>query len=160
MITGKLKFTSNKLDVTDPCYDKGVCCRMTVDIVPGVYKYEVITEITDGWGQRCRYISIIRDDAGPTRRGLRIGVIGVDAGLAGFFENKPDYDDDTWYKICRYLYKEDDGGPRVAATNNDNEKLFGCECVFCSSGYGDGSYDVRQLLDLRDQVVGYEIKFF
>ena len=159
MITGKLKFTSNKLDITDPCYDKDDWCRMTVDIVPGVYDYEVVTKETD-WGNRCRYISIIREGAGPTRRGLRIGEIGVDAGLAGFFESKPDYDNGTWSSICHYLYKDDGGGPRIASTNNDNKNLFGCECVFCSSGYGDGVYDVRQLLDLRGQVVGYEIKFF
>ncbi len=155
MITGKLKFTSNKLDVTDPCYDKDVWCRMTVDIIPGVYNYEVITY--DG---RCRYLSIKREGSGLVRRGLVIGEIGVDAGLAGFFENKPDYNDDTWDKICDYLYDEYDGGPRIAATNNDNKRLFGCECVFCSSGYGDGSYEVRPLLDYRDMIVGYEITFF
>ena len=155
MTTGKLKFTSNKLDVTDPCYDKDVWCRMTVDIIPGVYDYEVITR-----GGRCRYLSIKLEGAGSVRRGLVIGEIGVDAGLAGFFENKPDYNDDVWYKICRYLYKDDDGGPRIAATNTDNQSLFGCECVFCSSGYGDGSYDVRPLLDARDVIVGYEITFF
>ena len=156
MITGKLKFTSNKIDVIDPCYDKDVWCRMTVDIVPGVYDYEVITDAADGWGKRCRYISIIREDVGPTRRGLRIGEICVDAGLAGFFENKPDYDCDAWDKVCDSLY----GSPRVIATDKDDKTPFGCECVFCSSGFGDGTYDVRQLLDLRGQVVGYEIKFF
>ena len=137
MITGKIKFTSNKLDVTDPCYDKDVWCRMTVDIIPGVYDYEIIT--SDG---RCRYLSIKLEGAGNIRRGLVVGDIGVDAGLAGFFENKPDYDNDTWYKICDYLYEYYDGGPRMVATNNDNKKLLGCECVFCSSGYGL-SYDWR-----------------
>ena len=159
MKTGKIRFTSNKLDVTDPCYDKDVCCRMTVDIEPGVYDYEIITKTTD-WGNRCRYISIIREGAGPTRRGLSIGTIGVDAGLAGFFENKPDYDDNTWYKICDYLYENHDSGPRILATDKDNKSLLGCECVFCSSGYGDGSYDVRTLLDAKNVIVGYEIKFF
>lgn len=155
MITGKIKFTSNKLDVTDPCYDKGVCCRMTVNIIPGVYDYEVIT--SDG---RCRYIAIKLEGTGTVRRGFAVGHIGVDAGLAGFFENKPDYDNNTWYKICDYLYKTDYSGPKVAATDKDDKTIFGCECVFCSSGYGDGTYEVRQLLDDRDVIVGFEIKFF
>ena len=151
MMTGKLKFTSNKLDVTDPCYDKDVWCRMTVDIIPGVYDYEVITY--DG---RCRYISIKREGSGFVRRGLVIGNIGVDAGLAGFFENKPDYDDDAWMNVCMNIH----GTYGVVATDKDNKAPFGCECVFCYSGYGDGSYEVRPLLDARDVVVGYEIKFF
>lgn len=156
MITGKLKFTSNKLDVTDPCYDKNVWCRMTVDIVPGVYDYEIVTDESDGWGQRCRYISILREGAESVRRGLVVGTIGVDAGLAGFFENKPDYDDDAWVNVCENIH----GHPSVVATDKDSKEPFGCECVFCSSGYGDGEYEVRTLLDYRDQVVGYEIKFF
>ena len=159
MTTGKLKFTSNKLDVTDPCYDKDVWCRMTVDIIPGVYNYEIVTQSTN-WGKRCRYLSIILEGAGQTRRGLKVGTIGLDAGLAGFFENKPDYDDNDWDKICDYLYENYEEGPRIVSTNKDNQSILGCECVFCSSGYGDGSYDVRPLLDARDVIVGYEIQFF
>lgn len=151
MITGKIKFTSDKLDVTDPCYDKDVWCRMTVDIVPGTYDYEVITY--DG---RCRYISIKLEGASSIRRGLVIGEIGVDAGLAGFFENKPDYDDDEWMNVCRNIH----GNYGVVATDKDDKAPFGCECVFCYSGYGDGLYEVRPLLDYRDVIVGYEIKFF
>lgn len=156
MLKGKLTFTSNKLDVTDPCYDRDVVLRTTVDIDPGVYDYEIIIDGSTGWGDRCKSISIKKEGCGKTRRGPAIGAIGVDAGLAGFFENKPDYDCDAWDKICESLH----GYPRVIATDQNNKEPFGCECVFCSSGFGDGYYTVSSLLNFRGQVVGYEITFF
>ena len=57
-----------------------------------------------------------------------IGEIGVDAGMAGFFENKPDFDDEEWELFC--------------------EKLRDKDCailpygVVCRSGFGDGRYPV------------------
>lgn len=57
-----------------------------------------------------------------------IGYIGVDAGLAGFFNNKEDYDDDAWQKLCDNLGTKD----AMLLPNG----------AFTSSGFGDGSYAV------------------
>lgn len=58
-----------------------------------------------------------------------IGDIGVDAGMAGFFRDKPDYTDEEWYQFCSRF------DHRKCYTGLD----YG---VASESGYGDGSYDV------------------
>ena len=57
-----------------------------------------------------------------------IGTIGVDAGLAGFFNNKQDFNDDEWSELCDRI-----GGGNAWNLYNG---------VFSSSGFGDGIYDV------------------
>ena len=57
-----------------------------------------------------------------------IGSIGVDAGLAGFFHNKPDYIDEEWGRFC----------DRVR--NGDTWLIE--DGFYSSSGYGDGCYGV------------------
>lgn len=53
----------------------------------------------------------------------KIGSIGVDAGLAGFFHNKPDYSDEAWSKFCDRIRHGD------AWLTEDG--------FYSSSGYGD-----------------------
>jgi hypothetical protein len=73
-----------------------------------------------------------------------IGSIGVDAGLAGFFHNKPDYDDDTWSTFCERVRDGDvwliDGG------------------FYSSTGYGDGCYGVFSHKQ-DGEIVALEIRF-
>ena len=57
-----------------------------------------------------------------------IGSIGVDAGLAGFFHDKPDYTDEQWSVFC--------------STIACGEAWVKEEGFFSSSGIGDGEYDV------------------
>lgn len=57
-----------------------------------------------------------------------IGSIGVDAGLAGFFHNKPDYSDEEWGEFCDRVRNGD------AWLIEDG--------FYSSSGYGDGCYGV------------------
>ena len=74
------------IDVTDPCYNRNVWCRTSVDVVPGTYDcYATHTE-----NGRVAEIFIKRKDSRSVRTRM-IDTIGVDAGLAGFFNNKKDY---------------------------------------------------------------------
>lgn len=73
-----------------------------------------------------------------------IGSIGVDAGMAGFFQNKPDYNDEEWGEFCR--------------------KMRGNYCVmqegFCTrSGIGDGEYDIYATYNDENEIIGVEIRF-
>ena len=104
----------NKVDITDPCYNKGVWCRMTTDCKPGTW-----------YG----YATISDDRKDPEPDWELIGDIGVDAGMAGFFRDKPDYTDEEWYQFCSRF------DHRKCYTGLD----YG---VASESGYGDGSYDV------------------
>lgn len=125
-IIGTKEF-ANKIDITDPCYNHDVWRRINNFPIPAeTYECYIViadNEETNGWGNRVARIGIRKGKADHWE--LK-GTIGVDAGLAGFFINKPDYTDEQWNE---FVYREgkawiiDDG-------------------FYSSSGYGDGSYDV------------------
>lgn len=120
----------DKIDITDPCYNKDVWCRINnFPIEAGTYEcytIEADNEETGGWGSRIARIGIRK---GKANHYERKGSIGVDAGLAGFFIDKPDYNDEEWYKICDSI--------------NGKDVFLSKDSFFSSSGYGDGSYDVH-----------------
>lgn len=91
----------NKVDITDPCYNKGAWCRMATDCRPGTwYGYATISDKGE-WGDRVATLCIYLDDRkDPEPFWELIGNIGVDAGMAGFFRDKPDYTDEEWYQFC------------------------------------------------------------
>lgn len=117
------------VDITDPCYDKDVWCRMTVDCDTGIYKGYIETSDEGEWGERVASISIFKDNKiWGVEEMEPIGTIGVDAGLAGFFNNKKDFNDDEWGELCRRI-----GNGNAWCLYNG---------IFSSSGYGDGEYVV------------------
>ena len=159
--TGTIKFNSGFVDITDPCYDKDTWCRLRKELPAGEYKYEVNISDQGVWGERVTSIRIKRKNWKGSVINSLVGYIGVDAGLAGFFDNKPDYKEtpehDEWVDdVCNgFLFKQD-GEVYEAHRNN----AMRCEGVFSSSGYGDGSYPVYQIRsDYTGMVVGYKIKF-
>lgn len=141
------------VDITDPCYDRNVWCRMNdVKIKEGVYTCVVWRQTfkdeyegkpyTD---RRVGIIGIYLDGVIPPQRSMKeIGSIGVDAGLAGFFHHKPDYDNENWSKFCDLISHGD------AWLTKDG--------FFSTSGYGDGGYGVYA--QKRDgEIVALEIRF-
>lgn len=125
---GKIELGTN-VDITDPCYKKGTWCRMTVECEPGIYNgyAEMIDE--GEWGIRVASLSIFKGDKIYNIEEMEyIGDIGVDAGLAGFFNNKPDFSDDEWDDLCN------------KTREGDYWNLY--NGIFSSSGYGDGGYGV------------------
>ena len=122
---GKLK-VGNRIDITDPCYDEDVWCRINnFPIPPGEYECYTLTadnQETSGWGKRIARIGIRTDEADYFED---IGIIGVDAGMAGFFiaDNRRFMEEEIMRHDCDDVFKNEEG--------------------FCSSsGYGDGSYTV------------------
>ena len=77
----------------------------------------------------------------------RIGNIAVDAGMAGFFLDKPDFDDKEWQKLCDYTLG-------VKAPVYLKRKLG----FWSDSGYGDGCYEVYAL-KRNNEVLGLKIEF-
>lgn len=128
-----------EVDITDPCYDKGVWCRMTTECQPGTYTGYAYISDEGEWGERVAEISIFKDDIKCETEDMElIGNIGVDAGLAGFFNNKPNYPDDKWMEFLV------NAGVFKSYDEYDYDKNYYCVDygVFSSSGYGDGGYDV------------------
>ena len=147
---GTITFTEDVLDVTDPCYDKGVWCRSTLPIKPGEYEWQAV-ENTGSYGTRIHSLSIFQRGAMLARnRGKTVARIGVDAGLAGFFENKPDYNDEEWEEICDLLKDK-----KVCVAEKENP--FKCVGICSESGYGDGEYAVVELHDVEGHWAGYRI---
>ena len=93
---GKLSFGPT-VDITDPCYDRDVWCRMNkVSIKQGSYTCVVWSE--DG---RVGIIGIYLDGKIPKQSAMKtIGEIGVDAGLAGFFFYKSEMLAERAFYLC------------------------------------------------------------
>lgn len=101
-----------------------------VKIIPG--KYNCISYI-DNVSKRTFICQIcLQGHNSPQQYSKKecIGSIGIDAGIAGFYQDKPNYSEEEWYDFCEAI-----------KTNNFDYLIN--EHGFCtSSGYGDGSYDV------------------
>jgi hypothetical protein len=74
-----------------------------------------------------------------------LGNIGVDAGLAGFFQDKPDYNREAWLKMCDKLI--------------NRTWMITDEGFFTESGYGDGCYDVYGIKNEAGLYTALEIRF-
>lgn len=133
---GELNFGAESVIVTDPCYNSDVQCREIVPMLPGAYICVAHFSDDGDWGIRVAKIGIYRSTQvlEEMMEGMyfRIGSIGVDAGLAGFFEKKPDFTDEQWHDFCNDIRSGD-------AWIIDGELVRG---FFSSSGFGDGSYSV------------------
>lgn len=140
------------VDITDPCYDRDTWCRINATVKSGEYDCRV-------WYQKEKYeyngeteeyqivgiIGIYLNGIIPQQKQMEeIGVIGVDAGLAGFFMNKPDYSNDEWEKFCDFIRQGD-------AWIKD-------EGFFSSSGNGDGGYPVYAYKH-NGEITALEIRF-
>lgn len=149
----------DQVDVTDPCYDKDVWCRFTTDLDPGEYRLMYDKRDEGAWGVRISSVRMVKASA-PLRHLAyhKIGEIGVDAGLAGFFVNKPDYDDKAWAALCDAMGAVDKAWEAETGEAYRNVYEFDSG-FFVSSGYGDGCYDVYELLDEDSVKVGLEIVF-
>lgn len=141
------------VDITDPCYSRDVWCRINdVKIKEGDYTCIVWyqNEKAEYGGKLHSYkvvgiIGIYLDGVIPPQKSMKeIGSIGVDAGLAGFFHNKPDYDDDAWADFCDRVSHGD------AWLTEDG--------FYSSSGYGDGGYGVFAH-KVDGEIVALEIRF-
>lgn len=148
-----VKNFNGSVDITDPCYDRDVWCRMNdVKIKEGDYTCMVWRSSTTMTHHGVDYkntvvgiIGIYLDGVIPPQKSMEeIGSIGVDAGLAGFFHNKPDYSDDAWSKFCDRI--------------RHGDAWLIDEGFYSSSGYGDGCYGVyAQKTD--GEITALEIRF-
>lgn len=135
------------VDITDPCYNRDVWCRMNdVKIKEGEYSCMVSYKEDSYFGcTRVGTIGIFLNGFVPNKGSMKkIGEIGVDAGVAGFFHNKPDYNQEEWGRFSDQFC----GGKAWMVDNG-----------FCSeSGYGDGGYPVYAY-EQEGEIVALEIRF-
>ena len=151
-IVGTMDFKGS-VDITDPCYNRDVWCRMNdVKIKEGTYTCVAWHHTEKGTFEGEPYtdtlvgiIGIYLNGDIPSQKEMKaIGEIGVDAGMAGFFHNKPDFDDEGWAKFCDGISKGDVWLREGA--------------FFSSSGHGDGGYDVYAF-KTDGEISALEIRF-
>lgn len=153
-VVGKMRF-GPLIDITDPCYDKDVWCRLNdVEIKEGTY--ECIAYRGSFVGEnytRTFSMSIVHESVNEEIEELLepkyLGSIGVDAGLAGFFNNKKDYSNDEWFAFCDELRRiEQEDEPRYMMDDG----------FFTDTGFGDGSYGV-EAWEYEGEIVVLTIEF-
>lgn len=158
---GTIKINSEEVDVTDPCYDKDVWCRTKVKIHPGTYECYADFADFNLWGNRCMRCYIVNNAPALKEKALKglkksrrfKGSIGVDAGMAGFFDDKPDFDDSEWSTFCDYTFAEEEKGKQTFIRQFETGDGF-----WTTSGFGDGGYDVYTA-SYGDKAIGVMIEF-
>lgn len=175
---GYVNIPNGKIDITDPCYNKDVWCRINdVQIKPGDYRcnyyigaeldqYDIqeVTELAKEFKRdvnemiamesedikhRCFVIELQLKGRAfqlDSPKWKKLDDIGVDAGLAGFFWNKPDFDEDSWTHFCDSMDFN-----KIAYLNKDMG-------FWCSSGYGDGCYPVYAIKE-NNKIIALKINF-
>ena len=144
------------VSITDPCYNDNVWCRINgIKIITGDY-------LCVAWRGRCYYTDenekrrsysktfacgIYLNGVIPDRNEMEeIGDISVDAGIAGFFQDKPNFSDKEWGSFC---YAIDAAGWNLVS-----------KWGFCTeSGYGDGCYPVYAHKNADGDIDALEIRF-
>ena len=147
------KFFNDKIDVTDPCYNKDVWCRTTVNAVEGTYDCYA----REGNGETVAS-AIVNSDVVDDLNSLEFEYftdIGVDAGMAGYFNNKPDYTQEEWTRFWKYINRNSNDGTYLIY-----EKIaIDIDGFFTDSGGGDGSYPVY-IAKENDKIVAVAILYY
>lgn len=171
---GQINLPNGTVDVTDPCYDRDVWCRTTIDIAPGIYNCYAYEGTEKGWGNRVWINQIVAADLelaavaeekiAGNRSWISVGEIGVDAGMAGFFDSKPDFDDEQWYALCESMRetKVKIHNPSCWAKSPYNKtnplNSWKNDGFWTDSGIGDGGYPVYAIKH-KGQIIALETRF-
>lgn len=166
------KITLNgKVDITDPCYDKDVWCRTTLNtIYPGEYECFVEYGEDPSFSIVSRASIVLSGDSDLASevqerisddKWRKVAEIGVDAGLAGFFTDKPDFNDEEWSELCHWMSDND-------RMESDKKYAYlkcfdnGTNGFWTSSGHGDGCYEVYAICVKamgQEYIAALEIRF-
>lgn len=161
---GTIRLTKGYVTATDPCYDKNTWCTVEIkNVLAGNWKAYIKYSDDTSWGDRISELVLVNenyniDDIDCFEE--MEGEAGVDAGLCGFFEDKPDYNDDAWDKLCDNEFEmagDTKGYPNYGIATLDNN--FKCVGAWSSSGYGDGGYPVYTASDKSGYVIAMKVVY-
>jgi hypothetical protein len=152
--------------VSDPCYDRDVWCRTTLENVkPGVWTVDAAIDTIDCWGERCYILELYHEtvDRSKEHDWADSFNLGVDSGTMSVI-------DDRFYQAdpgpCagllpgdtareRFLNKCYDLKDGYAGLFKVGNKRVG---VVCSSGCGDGGYPLY-VVEEDGEIVAMKISF-
>lgn len=128
----------SKIDITDPCFKRDAWCRLNdIQIESGTYK--CYAEYNNNYGQKVAAIAIAKNKSLISEAKEEIGFICVESGIAGFFDEPIEFDDNEWFQFCYLLnitHRE-----KIVFSSRDYAS-FMCHGFFSISGFGDGTYSV------------------
>lgn len=155
---GTITITNGVIDATDPRSNNLNTGRVNdIKICNGDYECYAVYETREpNHVARCR---LVLDDKKTMKKVQKDMFwreyspnVGVDSGIAGFFVNKPDFDDEEWNKFCDDF---DDNSHKFIYENSSGNS-FG----FCTeSGYGNGIYSVGAIRNDEGEITALEIRF-
>lgn len=150
---GKVNFTKGHVTITDPCYCRGIWCTAEVEnVFKGEWKASVEIKDCGDWGDRVAKLILKAVGQTAVKYQKLSADIGVDAGVCGVFEDKPDYGNSDWNGICDALDYKNYG----LATPTSS---FHCEGAWSSSGYGDGSYEASVGYNADGEIVEITVNY-
>ncbi len=152
----------NKVTVSDPCYESGTWCAVTLNkVLEGEFKCYIKEKKYGTWGSRVtemvaihnNYINAVRED----NYEYCIDVC-VDSGTMSiadtvYYDNTHNNDDysEEWYQreVCEATCGDDNIDYNIA----DNQ------CFISTSGIGDGQYPVYGAFDSEDRLYAIKVVF-
>lgn len=148
---GEMVFDNN-IDISDPCYSRNGCGNIIdYKIKEGKYGCYIKYGKPEEWEEnRIAEIAIIKKGYGGTKDMVwnKADAIGVDSGLAGFFNHKNEYSNEEWSDFCDRLCDREEKW----WVNIDNG-------FFSESGWGDGGYYVYESRNNNNEVIALKIVF-
>ncbi len=172
--------TSGKMVCSDPCYDLGTWCQGVIDNVKnGKWEADIANSNEGDWGDRISHLWVFNVEAVINNPSIKREIetfkghtlpfsFGVDSGQFGFFDHanyrndesakdlkkfnfEGDFDregeGDKWYRACADLTLGEDSWGVIP---------FG---AVSSSGFGDGSYEVRGIKDSNGEYVAFCVEY-
>lgn len=160
----RLDIDDGLVDVTDPCYDRGTwCAEWELKVKSGKYDVRII----GGGKDRVKAIYALHRDISKEIAAvsdfsdweIHSSAIGVDAGLCGFFNHKPDYSVEEWLVFCDRLRDMDNEQEKTTGRMYADTYIIEPNGVCSSSGYGDGSYPLYVHRDGDGEIDGLCVIF-
>ena len=163
---GTFEMVSDRMVVSDPCYDADLWCRGELEnVLPGIWQAYAVKRDKGEWGSRVvRLVAVHREyaDKCETAAELATFEVGVDSGQAGLFD-------------CLHYRDDTVAVEHPNVSRKDAGKLWYMQCccqtltreaagvlpygVVASSGYGDGFYDCFVGRNCDGKIVRVEIEF-
>jgi hypothetical protein len=171
--------TSGKMVCSDPCYTLDTWCLGVIDNVKnGKWEADIANSNQGDWGDRISHLWVFNVDAVIDNPKLRRDIetfkghtlpfsFGVDSGQFGFFDFANYRNDESAKDLKKYEFGDDfdrqegDEWYRVCADLTLGKDSWGVIPfgAVSSSGFGDGSYEVKGIKDELGYYVAFCVEF-
>lgn len=148
--------------ISDPCYDPEKKLGVCVETPSDTKEYNaILCRARDEYGSWNHALILALDGVDALADGNRqvyADTFGVDTASAVIYldnNDKPKYIDEEWQKLCA-----EELIPKNRWVHPDNpDNPFKAKVIGCTSGFGDGDYDIFKIYNKDGEYIGIEILF-